>query len=162
MPYRHDVIGTEALSYGHGTQSLMAYAGDPMRMHVVAAVSEQVQSFSLDGHRWHLEPRAKGSNIVATQAIGAREVLTIVPLGGAGGEAHLPGDFVYGDSRGPYRDAGVWGVLHVYPRHQPGLAPLSSGPGLRIAALAVGALALLLLVLSAVYLRSRSRRVSAG
>jgi hypothetical protein len=158
MPYRHEVIGTEALSYGRGTQRLLAYPRDPIRLHVVAAVSEQVQAFSLDGHRWRREPDAAGSTIVATQAIGAREVVTAVPLGGAGGEEHLPGDYVYGDSRGPYREAGVWGVLRVLPHHERGLAPLRGTSRFTVlsAGVAVGAAVafLLLVVLSA---RRRSR-----
>jgi FtsP/CotA-like multicopper oxidase with cupredoxin domain len=126
MPYRHQVLGVQAMSYGQGHQVLEAYQGDPLRMHVVAVVSEQVQGFALDGHRWPLEPGAHGTNVVAAQAIGGRESFTIEPLGGAGGEAHLRGDFVYGDTRAPYRDAGEWGVLRVLPSPTPGLAPLSA------------------------------------
>ena len=157
MPYRHQVVGTEALSYVRGTQVLLAYPGDPLRLHVVAAVSEQLQGFSLDGHRWPREPGAPGSAVVATQALGGREVMTAEPLGGAGGEAHLPGDYVYGASRGPYRDAGVWGVLRVLPKHGSGLSPLnrpSSRPGI---AVAVVALLVLLLVLGGGWSRTRKR-----
>jgi hypothetical protein len=164
MPYRHEVIGTEALSYGHGTQVLLAYAGDPVRLHVVAAVSEQLQGFSLDGHRWPREP-ARGSTVVATQALGAREVVTAVPLGGAGGEAQLPGDYVYGDTRGPYRDAGVWGVLRVLSRHRSGLRPLSgtaSSWPLRTAVLAAVLVLGILVGLWARRSRSRSRAVISG
>jgi hypothetical protein len=159
MPYRHAVIGTEALSYGRGTQRLLAYAGDPMRLHVVAASSEQIQAFSLDGHRWRREPDAPGSTIVDTQALGAREVLTAEPLGGAGGESHLPGDYVYGDSRGPYRDAGVWGVLRVLPHHEKGLAPLVDSSRLTVLSAGAGAGAAVLLAgLLLMTARRRSRR----
>jgi hypothetical protein len=34
---------------------------------------------------------------------------------GAGGRDHLPGDYLYGDHREPYRDAGLWGILRVLP-----------------------------------------------
>jgi hypothetical protein len=163
MPYRHQVIGTEAMSYGRGTQLLLAYPGDPIRVHVVAAVSEQLQGFSLDGHRWPREPGAKGSTVVATQGYGGREVLTAVPLGGAGGEEHLPGDYVYGDTRGPYRDAGVWGVLRVLPSHQSALASLqgsSRGPVLVL--VLVGGFLLLLALAVLGTRRSRSRSASAA
>jgi FtsP/CotA-like multicopper oxidase with cupredoxin domain len=157
MPYRHEVIGTEALSYGHGTQVLRAYAGDPVRLHVVAAVSEQLQGFELDGHRWPREPGARGSSVVSAQAYGGREVLTVVPLGGAGGEEHLAGDFVFGDTRGPYRDAGVWGVLRVLAHHQSGVQPLDrSTEGSRLLP-ATGLFALVALVL--LWIR-RSRSVA--
>jgi len=125
MPYRHQVLGVQAMSYRQGQQVLEAYPSDPVRMHVVAAVSEQVQGFALDGHRWPLEPSAHGTNVVAAEAIGGRESFTIEPLGGAGGEQHLPGDFLFGDTRAPYRDAGEWGVLRVLPSRAPDLASLS-------------------------------------
>jgi len=125
MPYRHQVLGVQAMSYRQGQQVLEAYPSDPVRMHVVAAVSEQVQGFALDGHRWPLEPGAHGTNVVAAEAIGGRESFTIEPLGGAGGEQHLPGDFLFGDTRAPYRDAGEWGVLRVLPSRAPDLASLS-------------------------------------
>jgi hypothetical protein len=157
-PYRHQVIGTEALSYGRGTQRLLAYPRDPFRLHVVASVSEQVQGFSLDGHRWRLEPRSRGSTIVATQAVGAREVFTAQPLGGAGGEGHLPGDYVYGDSRGPYRDAGVWGVLSVLPHHESGLAPLRGTSRLTVLSAGVaGGAAVVFLLVVVLSARRRSR-----
>jgi FtsP/CotA-like multicopper oxidase with cupredoxin domain len=158
MPYRHGVIGTEALSYGRGTQRLMAYAGDALRLHVVAAVSEQLQGFSLDGHRWRREPDARGSTVVATQAVGGREIFTAEPLGGAGGEEHLPGDYAYGDTRGPYIDAGVWGVLHVVTQKQDGLAPLDRTSNLaRRSALALAVAGFLLLL--GLAWRSRARRL---
>lgn len=37
------------------------------------------------------------------------------PEGGAGGTAQLPGDYLYGDHREPYREAGRWGILRVLP-----------------------------------------------
>jgi hypothetical protein len=158
MPYRHQVLGVQAMSYRQGQQHLEAYPGDRMRMHVVAAVSEQVQGFALDGHRWPLEPGAHGTNVVAAQAIGGRETLTIEPLGGAGGEARLPGDYVYGDTRSPYRDAGEWGVLHVLRLRSSGLAPMSKGSGHRgMEILAAALLAALALGLAG---RTRRRRTA--
>src|SRR5205085_2894506 len=112
MPYRHNVIGTEAISYQRSprTPTLMAYVGDAIRLHVIGAASEQEQGFSLDGHRWPLEPGAPGSAVVAAVGVGGFETQTIVPVGGAGGEGHRPGRYEYTDTRGPYRDAGIRGV----------------------------------------------------
>jgi hypothetical protein len=158
MPYRHVVLGVQALSYGQGTQVLEAYAGDALRMHVVSAVSEQVQGFALDGHRWPLEPGARGTNVVDAQAVGAREVLTVEPLGGAGGEAHLSGSFVYGDTRAPYRDAGEWGVLRVMPSRAHGLAPLATRTSSRTGpavAIALGGLLLVLVIGTGRWSRTR-------
>jgi FtsP/CotA-like multicopper oxidase with cupredoxin domain len=158
MPYRHEVLGMQAMSYRQGQQVLEAYPGDPMRMHVVAAVSEQVQGFALDGHRWPLEPGAHGTNVVAAQAVGGRETFTIEPLGGAGGEARLSGDFVFGDTRGPYRDAGEFGVLRVLPSHVAGLAPLSSSSRPAWALALAGLLGVLVMVSTGMAATRRRRR----
>jgi hypothetical protein len=42
------------------------------------------------------------------------EAITLIPLGGAGGELQLPGDYLYGDDREPFMEAGMWGLLRVY------------------------------------------------
>ena len=34
---------------------------------------------------------------------------------GAGGRTSIPGDYLYGDHREPYREAGIWGLFRVYP-----------------------------------------------
>jgi hypothetical protein len=49
--------------------------------------------------------------------IGALEAITLIPQTGAGGAAALPGDYLYGDHREPYREAGLWGFLRVYAPH---------------------------------------------
>ena len=124
MPYLHVVLGAQGISYQHAstglgdppTPLLEAYVGDPLRLHVLSPVSEQAQAFALDGHRWPLEPGRRGSAVVAAVAVAGHEAVTVQPLGGAGGEGHKPGDYVYSDTRAPYRDAGMWGVLRVYPR----------------------------------------------
>jgi hypothetical protein len=41
--------------------------------------------------------------------------LSLVLEGGAGGLEGLPGDYLYGDHREPYREAGLWGTFRVYP-----------------------------------------------
>jgi len=35
-------------------------------------------------------------------------------LGDAGGPAQLAGDYLYGDHRAPYQEAGLWGLFRVY------------------------------------------------
>ncbi|MBX2998788.1 MAG: multicopper oxidase domain-containing protein [Caldilineaceae bacterium] len=125
MPYTQQVAGVVGLNYQNGgkwtaealpeTPLLDAYAGDPLRLHVLVPYSEQAHVFSLEGHRWPLQPERAGSHLLDSVQVGALEVVTIQPLGGAGGEAALPGDYLYGDHRLPYREAGLWGVLRVYP-----------------------------------------------
>jgi len=108
--YRSDKAGDPA------TPIITAYAGDRLKLHVVAPWSEQVQVFGLEGHDWPVEPGREGTNIVGSTAVGGLEALTIEPRGGAGGLHATPGDYIYGNSRLPYREAGQWGLLRVYPK----------------------------------------------
>ncbi len=98
------------------TPLLEAFVGDSVKIHVLLPWSEQAQVFSLEGHRWPLEPRRKGSNLLSSILVGGMEALTIT-LNGAGGPGGLPGDYLYGDHREPYREAGLWGIFRV---HAPG------------------------------------------
>jgi hypothetical protein len=36
-------------------------------------------------------------------------------VGGAGGTIRATGDYLYGDSRQPFAEAGMWGILRVLP-----------------------------------------------
>jgi hypothetical protein len=106
------------------TPILEARAGDPLRINVLAPVSEQAQGFALEGHRWPVEPGMAGSNIVGSAQIAGLASLVIYPVGGAGGPRAQPGDFVYGSTREAYRESGMWGVLRVHPPEAAG-APLA-------------------------------------
>ena len=139
MPYSHVVEGVVGLNYtfspleGTGepipdttlawsgdtyanpsTPVMEAYAGDAMRIHVMVPFSEQNQVFSIEGHQWPLEPDMKGSDLLSSAQIGGVETLNIIIDGGAGGRSSAPGDYLYGDHRLPYREAGLWGLLRVY------------------------------------------------
>lgn len=132
MPYTKDVRGAVALNYaapGNGQPQVDAYAGDPLRIHVLAPWSEQAQVFSIEGHRWETTPGMKGTSLVDSVSIGGLESITVVPVGGAGGDAEVPGTYEFGNHREPYREAGMTGTIVVHPRCAavPGLAVLRAG-----------------------------------
>jgi len=95
------------------TPLLQAFAGDPVHVHVLVPWSEQAHVFSIENHRWSLEPGVPGATLVSSQQVGALEAPTLVLDGGAGGRAQVPGDYEYGDHREPYREAGMWGSFLV-------------------------------------------------
>lgn len=102
--------------YGDPTTPLLeAFAGDPVRLHVMVPFGEQAHVFTVEGHEWQLEPGLAGTRVLSSIQLGGLEALTI-RLDSAGGQAQLPGDYVYGDHREPYREAGLWGLFRVYPR----------------------------------------------
>jgi hypothetical protein len=140
MPYTPTVGGVVALNYRaeslaprlardsapsrlfmnavHGdaaTPLLQAFVGDSVHLHVLAPSNEQGHVISVEGHRWPVEPNRAGAALRASQQIGALAASTLVLDGGAGGREGLPGDYLYGDHREPYREAGVWGTFRVYP-----------------------------------------------
>ncbi|MBW3557379.1 MAG: multicopper oxidase domain-containing protein [Actinobacteria bacterium] len=133
MPYARAVRGALGLNYGNGDDgpTIEARAGDRLRVHVLAPWSEQVQVFSMEGHRWPLEPGMPGSNLVDSVALGGLESITVVPEGGAGGRDHLPGTYWIGNHREPYREAGMSGRLVVHPRcsDDVAVAPLPGAGG---------------------------------
>ena len=144
MPYSRDVDGVVGLNYrvqplplGRRTNAdtdrafrsaararpstpvLHAYTGDAVRIHVLAPWSEQEQVFSLEGHAWPREPGRPGTDLVSSVAFGGLDALTLDMVGGAGGVARLPGDYLYGDHREPYREAGLWGIFRIRSSCQP-------------------------------------------
>jgi hypothetical protein len=170
MPYTEHVDGAAAINYRaapladrlpvaadpagvfrsdlHGdppTPVLEAYAGDPVHVHVLAPVSEQAQVFSVEGHRWPLEPGRAGTSRLSSVALGALEARSLRLEGGAGGVDGLPGDYVYGDHRGAYEEAGLWGLFRVHPACAAvdALRPLAGGcpGGIGLRAVAVPSLA---------------------
>ncbi len=156
--FRSDVHGDPA------TPLIRAYAGDPMKIHVVAPWSEQAQVFSIENHRWPTELGRVGTTMVSSVQVGGLEAVTVVPNGGAGGPERLAGDYLYGDHREPYREAGLWGIVRVFPAGFSGdteLLPLQGiqepGPSVLILSLVMASVAVAMLggLLSAILIRRR-------
>jgi FtsP/CotA-like multicopper oxidase with cupredoxin domain len=116
------------------TPVMAAFAGDPVRIHVLAPSSEQAHVFTLEGHEWPFERGREGTDFLSSVQLGGLEAITIAPEGGAGGRFQLPGTYLYGDHREPYREAGLWGIFKVRcPGFALGVRPLR-GPATDIGA----------------------------
>ncbi|HUQ40064.1 MAG TPA: multicopper oxidase domain-containing protein [Acidimicrobiales bacterium] len=133
MPYTTKVGGTVGLNYGRApaTPVLDTYAGDPVRLEVLAPWSEQAQVFSVEGHTWPQEPGLAGTNRLSSVTIGGLESPSLWLDGGAGGAEALPGAYRYGDHRDPYREAGMSGTFRVRAPGDVGPGPLRALPGPR-------------------------------
>jgi len=146
---------------------LEAFAGDPVRLHVIAPSSDQNQVFSVEGHSWAQEPGLEGTPLICSLQIGGLEAVTLRLDGGAGGVEHQPGTYVYGNHRLPYEEAGQWGIFRVLAPDDTtagGLLPLAStndddsgSRPLGVALIGGATIALL-----AVFTWRRSRRRSRG
>ena len=143
MPYTEHVQGTVGLNYRtepfqkrlakdkdpsrifrsdiHGSPStpiMEAFQGEAVKIHVLVPFSEQSHVFSLEGHTWPSEPGRVGTDMLSSVKLGGMETITISLAHGAGGNANLPGDYIYGDHREPYREAGLWGLFRVHAAGQ--------------------------------------------
>jgi hypothetical protein len=119
------------------TPTIMAHAGDPVRIHVFGAFNEQNQIFSIEGHEFPLKPNMEGADMLSSEEFGSSENLDVYIKEGAGGPFHLPGDYVWQNHRMPYAQAGQWGYLRVLPVGDRNILPLNSAtePGGRTAEL---------------------------
>jgi hypothetical protein len=139
MPYSEHVAGVVGLNYRadslldrldenkdtasifhsdvHGdpaTPLLEAFTGDAVKIHMLVPYGEQAHVFTLEGHQWPLEPGRPHTDLLSSVQVGPLEAITIKPLPGAGGSTALPGDYLYGDHREPFREAGLWGIFRVF------------------------------------------------
>ncbi|MEW6681557.1 MAG: multicopper oxidase domain-containing protein [Nitrospirota bacterium] len=117
------VVGQRELA----TPTIVAHAGDPVRIHVFGAFNEQNHVFSLDGHEWPLEPKMPGADMMSSLQFGGNETLDVYLMDGAGGPFHLPGTYLWQNHVPPYTMAGQWGWLRVLPVGSREILPLALG-----------------------------------
>jgi hypothetical protein len=105
------------------TPVILAHAGDPVRVHVFGASSEQNGMFTIEKHEWPIEPFLPGADMLSVvEFAGSEGIDAFVPS--AGGNYSLPGDYVYGNARLPYSQSGQWGYLRVLPAGSQKILPL--------------------------------------
>src|SRR5579863_733017 len=109
------------------TPTILAHAGDPVRLHVFGAFNEQNQIFSLEGHEFPLKPNMEGSDLLSSEEFGGSENLDVFLKEGAGGPFQLPGDYLWQNHRMPYAQAGQWGYLRVLPIGDHRILPINGG-----------------------------------
>jgi hypothetical protein len=110
MPYIEQVQGVTALNYDkeplarrlvthkdpgqlfrsavHGDPArplLEAFVGDRVRLHLFVPFSEQAHVFSLEGHRWPLEPGRRGTDLRSSLQLGGLAAATLHLNNGTGG-----------------------------------------------------------------------------
>jgi hypothetical protein len=108
------------------TPIIEAHAGDPVRIHVVGASSEQNGMFSVEQHEWPIEPFMPGADLISVVEFGGSEVMDVF-IPSAGGRFHLPGEYVWNNQRLPYSQSGQWGYFRVHKRGDQRILPLNGG-----------------------------------
>jgi len=107
------------------TPLIEAHAGDPVRIHVLGAWSEQNGMFGVEGHEWPIEPYMQGADMISVVEFAGSETLDVFLRQGAGGPYKLVGDYVWSNQRLPYSQSGQWGYLRVLPANDTRIKPLS-------------------------------------
>lgn len=107
-------------SYLHGdpeTPVFRAYAGENVTFRAAIVRGEQPHAFHLDGHHWRLTPAESRSSEISVRNLVPVQHHGAIPTGGAGGPRKMSGDYLYGDHRLPFTQAGMWGIFRVYPEN---------------------------------------------
>ncbi|RMH07244.1 MAG: LysM peptidoglycan-binding domain-containing protein [Nitrospirae bacterium] len=111
------------------TPIIEAHAGDPVRIHVFGASSEQNGMFTVEKHEWPIEPYLPGADMISVVEFAGSEGLDVF-IPSAGGPYALPADYVYGNARLPYSQSGQWGYFRVLPSGDQRILPLGGAtPG---------------------------------
>ncbi|MGH7229970.1 MAG: multicopper oxidase domain-containing protein [Nitrospiraceae bacterium] len=110
------------------TPTIEAHAGDPVRIHVFGASSEQNGMFGIEMHEWPIEPFMPGADDISVVEFAGSETLDAF-VKSAGGPYRMAGDYVWSNQRLPYSQSGQWGYLRVLPVGDQRLLPLSGAPG---------------------------------
>jgi len=106
------------------TPLIVAHAGDPVRIHVFGASSEQNGMFGVEKHEWPIEPFMGGADDISVVEFAGSETLDAF-IKSAGGPYRIPGDYVWSNQRLPYSQSGQWGYLRVLPAGDPRVLPLT-------------------------------------
>jgi len=102
-------------SVAHGdppTPLLKAYVGDPVVIRQVG-LDEQVGDLRITGMRFAEERFDPNAPLTDAGTAGVSEKMDYVIEGGAGGDRHLPGDYLYYAGKSEDLESGAWGIFRV-------------------------------------------------
>lgn len=112
------------------TPIFRAFAGDPVVFRLGVGATDQFHVFGVGGHVFPQEPNMwnggsdQRSQLLSSRSFTAGETAEVELVGGAGGTTRATGDYLYGDLRQPFTEAGIWGIFRVLPTSTAGLGAL--------------------------------------
>jgi len=112
------------------TPIFRAFAGDPIVFRLGIGASDQFHAFAVGGHMFPQEPNMwnggsdRRSQLLEAGSYAAGETADVELVGGAGGTSRTTGDYLYGDMRQPFAEAGIWGIFRVLRSGSTGLSSL--------------------------------------
>lgn len=102
------------------TPILRAYVGDPIKIRLVHAGTQETHSFHYHVHQWLFEPTDQDSEILDVQAISPQTHFTVTPLYGAGSFQEAAGDAIIHCHLYPHFGEGMWGIQRNFDTLQDG------------------------------------------
>ncbi len=107
------------------TPLLEAYAGDPVRIRLVAGSQEEQHVFGLHGLRWREEPDDPESPYTSAKSLGVSEAFNFeIPEMDCAANTDCRGDYLYSSTATDDAYLGMWGLMRVYGKGKQGLVPL--------------------------------------
>jgi hypothetical protein len=109
------------------TPVFRTFTGDPVVFRVGIGATDQFHTFSVGGHVFPQEPNMwnggtdRRSQLLSAKSVASGETLDVELVGSNSGHR---GDYLYGDARQPFTEAGMWGILRVLPAGTTALAPI--------------------------------------
>ena len=105
------------------TPLLRAYVGDPVVIRTIG-LGERNEALRIQGHRFRMERFNFDGKLMDAATTGISERFDYSLDGGAGGQAGMPGDYLYYSTRTFALESGAWGILRVHDRLKSDLQPL--------------------------------------
>lgn len=107
------------------TPVLKAYAGDPVRVRLIAASQEEQHNFALHGMRWRDDPDNPKSALVGSKTLGVSEAFNVeLPEMDCGLDTDCRGDYLYTSAGTDDVYLGMWGLMRVFGKGVKELRPL--------------------------------------
>ncbi len=106
------------------TPVFRAFAGDPVVFRLGIGASDSFHVVGVGGHVFPQEPHMwdgagdRRSQLLMSRSFTAGETGELEMVGGAGGTTRATGDYLFGDLRQSFAEAGMWGIFRVLPAGQ--------------------------------------------
>lgn len=117
-------------THGDPNTLVRAYVGDDVRLRIGVGTGEQSHVFNMEGHRFPWEPNMANAEQLPAKGIMPGETFDAHLIGGAGGGVPTGADYLLGDGRMPFFEAGAWGMLRTYSSLQTDLLQLPEDTGM--------------------------------
>lgn len=117
-------------THGDPNTLVRAYVGDDVRLRIGVGSGAQSHVFKMEGHLFPWEPNMANAEQLPARAVLPGATFDAHLTNGAGGGAPTGADYLLGDGRMPFFEAGAWGIFRTYSTLQTDLLQLPPDTGM--------------------------------